>query len=226
MRKLVFILALLIIPASLFAQDEGWRDRGSRGRDRDRYEHRYGDNSFELTPFVGYTWGGTLSSGQSIFAEDADVASSANVGASFSFPVAPNGMKIELMVDHQSTNLTTGSASLFDRGINIGDLDVTYYQAGLLVPLGDSRSGVLPFFVASGGLATLDPRGNGTAATRFAATVGGGVKVPINRTVGLRAEARAMYTSLPSDETCNICNFGGNRDLWQGQANFGVYFKF
>lgn len=228
MRKLILVVAVLLIPASLFAQDDSWRDRGSRGDRGRRYDdRRYGDMSFEVTPFVGYTWGGTVYTGQSIFSQDADVASSANVGASVGFPVNPNGMKIELSIDHQSTNLTAGSTSLFDPGTRIGDLDLTYYQAGILMPFGDSsRQTVTPFFVGSLGVATLDPRGNGVSATRFAGTVGGGVKVPISRSLGFRGDIRAMYVSLPTDQTCSFCNYAGNRDLWQGQANFGVYFRF
>ena len=55
MRKL-FLLTLLTlaVPSALFAQDD-WRNR--RGRN-DSY--RRGDNAFELTPFVGYTYGGRL----------------------------------------------------------------------------------------------------------------------------------------------------------------------
>ena len=48
MRKVCLVLVLLILPTSLFAQ--------YRRRPYDRYY----DNRFELTPFVGYTWGGTI----------------------------------------------------------------------------------------------------------------------------------------------------------------------
>src|SRR5580765_7889674 len=52
MRKLFLLLLLVLVTPSLFAQD--WRDR--RGDRSDRYR----DNAFELTPFAGYRWGGTL----------------------------------------------------------------------------------------------------------------------------------------------------------------------
>src|SRR3954462_8478221 len=109
MRKFVFVLLLLIVPASLFAQS--WRDRGPR----DRYRY-FADNTFEITPFVDYTWGGIVYPGQtSIFNPDADVASSANFGVNFSIPIQANGMKVEGMVDPQSTVFTNGNGGgLFD----------------------------------------------------------------------------------------------------------------
>jgi len=55
MRKSFVVLVLLLIPASLFAQD--WRNRRAP---RDRYGYGSLENKLELTPFVGYTWGGTI----------------------------------------------------------------------------------------------------------------------------------------------------------------------
>jgi hypothetical protein len=220
MRRLIFVLLLLIIPASLFAQD--WRD----GR-RDRYRY-YNDNSFDITPFVGYTWGGTIYSGQTnLFGQTADVASSANIGVNLAIPIQPNGMKVELMIDHQATNFTTGNGGgLFDPTHRLGDLDITYYHAGILVPFAQSYN-ITPYFIGSAGVAALDPRMNGVAvSTRFSASAGVGVKVPIQSHAGIRGEIRGFYTSLPNDTTCTLCNYTYNRDLFQGQANLGVYFKF
>jgi hypothetical protein len=220
MRRFILVSLLLIIPASLFAQD--WRD----GR-RDRYRY-YNDNSFEITPFAGYTWGGTVYSGQTnLFGQTADVASSANVGVNLAIPIQPNGMKVELMIDHQGTNFTTGNGGgLFDPTHRLGDLDITYYHAGILVPFAQSYN-LTPYFIGSAGVATLDPRMNGVAAsTRFSASAGVGVKVPIQSHAGIRGEIRGFYTSLPNDTTCILCNYTYNRDLFQGQANLGLYFKF
>jgi hypothetical protein len=223
MRRLVFITLLLIIPASLFAQDDSWRDRGGR---RDHYRSFY-DNAFEITPFVGYTWGGTVYSGQTtLFGQNADVASSANFGVNLGIPLQPNGMKLELMANHQATSFTTGNSGLFDPNHTLGDFDITYYHAGILMPFSQSR-GITPYFIGSAGVATLDPRTNGVSvSTRFSASAGVGVKVPIQDHAGFRGEIRGFYTSLPNDRTCTLCNYTYNRDLFQGQANFGVYFKF
>src|ERR1700756_3352712 len=125
MRRFVFALLLLSVPASLLAQ--GWRDRGPR----DRYRY-FNDNTFDVTPFVGYTWGGTVYSGQTaLFNQNANVENSANFGISLGIPIQPNGMKVELMVDHQSTNFTSGSSALFGPSNRLGNFDITYYHAGL-----------------------------------------------------------------------------------------------
>jgi hypothetical protein len=217
MRKLTLVvLLLLIVPGSLFAQ---------YGR-RDRYRY-FNDNSFEITPFVGYTWGGTIYSGQTTFlGQNADVASSANFGVNLGIPIQPNGMKIELMVDHQATNFTTGDNGLFGSSNRLGDFDITYYHVGVLVPFSPSYAAT-PYVIGSAGVATLDPRTSGVSiSTRFSASAGIGVKIPIQDHAGFRGEIRGFYTSLPNDVSCRLCNYTYNRDLFQGQANLGLYFKF
>jgi len=83
MRKLTLILVFLLIPAALFAQDESWRNRGTR-YDR-RSQHR---DMFELTPFIGYRYGGTLYADQSsLFNRNVAVASAMNYGGQFGIPV-------------------------------------------------------------------------------------------------------------------------------------------
>jgi opacity protein-like surface antigen len=225
MRKLILVLALCIIPASLFAQDDGWRNRGGR-YDRDR---NYADNSFDLTPFVGYRWGGTLAASETnLFRRDLDLDSSASFGASIGIPISRTGMKFELLVDHQATSLTTGS-SLFTPGQNFGDFDVTYYHAGLLIPFSQTR-GVEPFFVVSAGLANLDPRvSNASSDNRFSASVGAGVRLPVNRNIGIKIEGRGFFTSLNNDnsDSCVFCNqYSTDRNLYQGEVNVGLSMRF
>jgi hypothetical protein len=221
MRKL-FLLALLIlaVPSVLLAQDD-WRNR--RGRN-DNY--RRGDNAFELTPFVGYTYGGRLFADQTGLAENVRAQSSANFGADFAIPIGWEGFKLELMANHQDTHLTAGSG-LFSPSDRIADFAVTYYQAGLIIPFAQSRSAT-PYVVVSAGVANLDPDIAGsTSENRFSASGGLGVKVPFNRNLGLRLEARGYYTTLPNDNACRRCYYDYSyRDFYQGQTNVGVYFRF
>jgi len=221
MRKL-FLLALLIlaVPSVLLAQDD-WRNR--RGRN-DNY--RRGDNAFELTPFVGYTYGGRLFADQTGLAENVRAQSSANFGADFAIPIGWEGFKLELMANHQDTHLTAGSG-LFSPSDRIADFAVTYYHAGLIIPFAQSRSAT-PYIVVSAGVANLDPDIAGsTSENRFSASGGLGVKVPFNRNVGLRLEARGYYTTLPNDNACRRCYYDYSyRDFYQGQTNVGVYFRF
>lgn len=98
MRKVCLTILFIIAAApTVFAQP--WRDRGP-----DRYYRRYQDNRFELTPFAGYTWGGTIfSDTTNLFTEDVQAASSGNYGVDFGIPIGYSNMKFELMVNRQDT---------------------------------------------------------------------------------------------------------------------------
>jgi hypothetical protein len=225
-RAVFFLLVLFAVPSFLFAQSgdpESWRDRPAR--DRDRYDRRGGDNAFELTPFGGYRYGGTLYASESdLFNYDADIASSANFGVNFGIPIVDNGMKLELMVNRQDTHFKAGSG-LFEPNLNLGDVAITYYHGGLMIPFGDPRN-VTPFVVVSAGVANLDPDIAGVSAeNRFSASAGIGVKVPINRNLAFRVEARGYYTSV-SDNECSRCYYDSNRDLYQGETNVGLSLRF
>jgi len=217
MRKLLFVFALLLIPASLFAQD--WR-RGYRNRP-------YADNFFELSPFVGYRYGGTIYADQTaLFNQDVAVNSAANFGVNFAIPVS-NGWKVELMVDRQNTQFSGGGNGLFVPNNSLGNFDITYFQGGLQIPFAVTRSAT-PYFAVSAGVANLDPRVSGaTSSTRFAASAGIGVKVPINRNVGIKIEERGFFTALSNyGDNCRSCYYTYNHDLYQGETNFGVFFRF
>jgi outer membrane protein with beta-barrel domain len=219
MRKLTLFLVLLLIPTAVFAQGD-WRNRPSR------YDRRYAaDNMFELTPFIGYRYGGTLYASQSsLFNRDVDVASAMNYGAQFGIPVGYEGMKIELMVNRQDTNFTTTNG-LFSPDNNLANFHITYYQAGVEIPFARSRNAI-PFFVVGAGFANLKPDVPGVGAdNRFAANAGIGVKIPISPNIGFRIDARGYFTSL-NNSGCNSCYYNYNHDLYQGETNFGVVFKF
>jgi hypothetical protein len=228
MRKLTLLFVLLLLPASLFAQDDRWRDRRGDDDDRDdrgRYARR--DSRVELTPFVGYTWGGTIFSGETrLFRTDAEVAANPNFGASLGIPLGDSGMKLELMATRQSTELER-DAGLFDPTDALADIDITYAHVGLQIPFGDSRAAT-PYFVASAGIANLAPDVQGVSSeTRFSASAGMGVKVPIARNLGLRVEGRGYYTALEDDtDGCSFCDYFYNRDFIQGQVNLGLVFSF
>ena len=221
MRKLLVVFVLLLIPISLSAQD--WRNRHAP---RDRYGNSYGlDNKFELTPFAGYTWGGTIYANQNnVFNQDVDAASSGNIGVDFSVPLR-QGFKLELMASHQNTDLQHGGG-LFTPSNRVASMDVNYYQAGIQIPFNTGRN-VYPFVIVTAGVANLSPNVTGvSSATRFAMSAGGGVKVPINPNMGVRFDIRGYVTSLGNDSACSACGYGYNDTFYQGQANFGVFFSF
>lgn len=216
MRKVLLVLAVLVFPGVVSAQYPP-----------SRHSDRYYDNRFELTPFVGYTWGGTIFADTTpVFRQDVDAQSSANVGLNFGLPLGNSSMKLELMVDHQSTTLGHGG-ELFVPGNQVADFAVTYYQAGLQIPFAQSRTAT-PYLVVSLGGATLDPQVQGaTSSTRFAGSFGGGVKFPINYMFAVRVEGRGFWTDVPRGSRDN-CFFGCSTDhsFTQGQVNLGFVFSF
>jgi opacity protein-like surface antigen len=224
MRKTLTVLFLLIIPTTLFAQsrdDDEWRRRRA---ERNRYAPR--ENAFELTPFIGYRWGGTIFADQTfVFNEDVDVASSANFGVNFGLPLGDTGMKLELMANRQASQLET-ERGLFEPNNDVADIDVTYLHAGLQLPFARSRNAT-PYAIVSAGLANLDPQLRGVSAeNRFSASAGLGVKIPMSDALSVRLEGRGYYTALEEDSGCSVCDYFYNQDFYQGEVNFGLMFSF
>jgi opacity protein-like surface antigen len=216
-RIVLLLLATVLLAPSLFAQE--WRDRGY---------NRARDNSFDLEPFVGYRWGGTIfSDSTNLYGHNVDLQSSAAVGVNFGIPTGVNGMKVELMVNHQSTSVGNNSGSLFTPGNNLGDFGVTYYHAGLLVPFNQGR-GATPFVIVSAGMTNLDPKMSGVSSSnKFSMSAGVGVKVPINPALSIRAEVRGYYTAVGNNNGCSHCGYGYNdKSFNQGEANLGLNFRF
>ncbi len=218
MRKAVLMTLLLLIPAStLLAQP--WRDS--------RYYPR--DNSFDITPFAGYRWGGTIYADQTnLYGQNVDLQSSANYGVSFGIPVSQTGLKIELLVDRQDTTVGRGTG-LFSPGNNFGDFHVTYYHGGLMIPFSQSRAAT-PYVAVSAGIANLDPSMQGVSSSnKFSAAAGVGVNVPINRQVGFRVEFRGFYTATGNNNNCSHCyynSYNNYHDLVQGETKVGLSVKF
>ncbi len=227
MRRIAVLLLLLVVSVPLSAQSEIDRNRDDwrEGR-RNRYFTR--ENMFELTPFGGYRWGGTLFADRTnLFGQDVDVASNGDYGVNLGIPLGISRTKLELMVNRQDTDLQIGGG-LFTPSDRLADMHITYYHAGIQVPFSESYS-ASPFIVLSAGIANLRPDVRGISAdNRFSASAGVGVKVPFNRNVGLRVEGRGYFTSLGDydNRRCTRCYNDYNHDLYQGELNMGLVISF
>lgn len=206
MRKLLFAV-LLLVPTFAFGQGLG----------------------LELTPSVGYRWGGEITAGQTdLFPFDVSIADGASFGLTFDVPLT-RSLQLELLADHQSTNFEDND-DLFGSENNLGDVDVNYYSAGLLFEFPASRD-VRPFLALGLGIANIEPQIAGASAeSRFSGNIGGGVKVFVTDNIGLRLEARGFWTDTDDRERdCDFdydCYYSYNDDLAQGQVKMGVIFAF
>lgn len=189
--------------------------------------------SVELTPMVGYRWGGTIfKEDNPTLGYDADLKDSATLGLVLDIPVSYH-VQIEISADHQSTGLREDG--LFSPTDHSFDMDVNYYHISVLGqwPLRH----VTPYVVGGVGVADLRPDQAGLSESRrFSSTLGGGIKVPFSEHVAFRLEARGYWTDTSDeewewdDDDCDDhhgrCRWDRNEDLVQAQVRVGLSFRF
>ena len=213
MTRKLFVLALALVPSLAFAQ---YRHHDTRR-----------NSGVELTPFVGYQWGGNIDAGVSdLFDRDVKVADGAAFGVALDVPINYN-LQLELLANRQQSNFE-GDNGLFDEGSNLGDVNLTYYHAGLLWEFPVERN-VRPFFVVGAGVTNIDPRFAGASnETKLSGNMGGGVKLFFSDNLALRVEGRGFWTNISDDNNNNDCFRCNNRDhdLYQGEASVGLVIHF
>jgi outer membrane protein with beta-barrel domain len=181
-------------------------------------------NNFEFTPLVGYLAGGEF--------EDPTDSSDRDLDAGTDFGIIMDAAAdwwrhYEMLYVHQSTKVD---------GFEPFDMDVEYLQFGGTVSYPDAEyTHVIPYFGMTIGAARFSPDGSGLSdETKFAATMGGGLRIPINKRFGVRLDLRAFGTLLDSESdifcvssaglTCRIKAKG---DFFlQYSANLGVTIGF
>lgn len=201
-------LALTLVPALAAADASGYR--------------------FELTPLVGYNFGGTLN-GEDTFLINADLKAKdgESYGVAFDIPLSRN-LQLELLASRQSTELRFDEG-LFGPDTSFTDFDVSYYHVGVLWQGNNGR--ISPFFVASLGIGKLDPQIFGASSeSRLSGSLGGGVKVFFDdqQHIGLRLEGRGFWTDISKDHWNNdhgdwySDDYYYNEDFTQGQVSAGL----
>nr|HRC87822.1 outer membrane beta-barrel protein [Thermoanaerobaculia bacterium] len=140
-------------------------------------------------------------------------------------------LSVELLARRQQTELITDHG-VFRNDEHFADLDIDYYHVGILFQIPSSR--VVPYFVASLGLAHLDLDLPDTSKEdRGSASLGGGVKIYFNDHVGLRFEGRGYYIDLDNDNNDDNRDDRRRRDRWddrnsitQTEASLGLILAF
>jgi opacity protein-like surface antigen len=156
----------------------------------------------EVTPFAGYTIGGSFednTTGASL-----DVKEGGSFGLVLGVPDTPE-TQYELFYGFQRTKVTGGGTF---GGETLFDLDIHYLHLGgtYLFPAEKVR----PFISGGLGATHFVPSGSGmNSKTYFSVSLGGGAKIPISDHVGLRLEARGFMTILPNSTEIFCVSSGG-----------------
>jgi hypothetical protein len=203
MRRLFFVFLLLVplVPAAAFAQGRG----------------------FEITPTAGYRFSGSVTSyDDNGFRNSSDlkIDEGGAYGVAFDIPVGYR-WQLELLANRQSTSFSV-DRGLFSNRLDLGDIDLSFYQVGLLYNWG--RGQVNPYFGASLGIAHIEPKNDGfEAQDRFAGTITGGVKIFFSRNVGLRLEARGYWANIDTGiNSVGHRSNNSNEALYQGEGSAGL----
>ena len=180
MKRILVVLLLLVAP-SVLAQPVG----------------------LEITPVYGFRTGGTIDEDTTdVFLDDAEVDDSGFYGVIVDVDLS-RYLQLELLFNHQQSELDY-EGDLFEPGSDIGDIDVTYWQAGLIWR--HPATDVQPFFGMTLGGTTLKPDLPGLdSENKFGGSMGGGVKVFLNRNIGLRLEGRGYWTYLGDSDNNDCC---------------------
>ena len=142
--------------------------------------------TFEITPFGGYMFGGKIS----VREGDIDILGNVAFGGVLAIPVK-YGIDIEFLYLQQPTSMEftsrqTGTAEpLFDVGVR-------YYQVGGLYEVQEGWS--VPFFTFTVGASQYTAAPSElTDEWRFAFTVGGGAKLYLSEHFGVRLQGRLLF---------------------------------
>lgn len=186
--------------------------------------------AFEVTPYVGLRAGGGFELERADGSRtDADLGSGASWGASVGLYRDAGGF-YELLYSRQQASLDADDAAL--GGV---DVEVSYLQVGgtALFP---QESRWVPFLSLTFGAARLEPaRGGYDAETKFALSLGGGLRLPLGDRVAIALGVRGYLTFLESDSRLFCLSTAGDAGclvessastLFQGEGMLGLTVRF
>jgi hypothetical protein len=177
--------------------------------------------SVQITPFVGYAFGGSVR--DTVLDESRSFDAALAYGGTLNFAISES-WRFELLYSRQETKISgNGLSPSFD-------VTIERYLAGFQEEKGEGNIRYFGTFWLGAtrfvpGLAGYD------AETRFGGGVGLGVKTFPVKNVGLRFEARGFYTLVKSEGGAFCANgtclfaFSGT-GLWQGDVSAGLILAF
>ena len=154
-------------------------------------------NYWEFTPFAGFMAGGEFEDPAD--GSDRDLDEDSNFGLIVNAAV-DDWRHYELLYATQSTSVD-GATQI--------DMDVQYLQFGGIVSHPDATR-VIPYFGLTVGAARFSPDAPGLDdETKLAASIAGGVRVPITDHFAVRLDLRAFVTVLDTDGDLFCVSDGG-----------------
>ena len=171
-------------------------------------------NNFEITPFVGYLAGGQFE--DPVDSSDRDLDAGTDFGIIMD-AAADWWRHYEMLYLRQSTTVD---------GVEPFDMDVEYLQFGGTVSYPDAEyTHVIPYFGMTIGAARFSPDGSGLDdETKFAATMGGGLRIPINKRFGVRLDLRVFGTVLDSESDIFCVSSAGLTCRVKAKGDFFVQY--
>ncbi len=157
------------------------------------------ERRFEVTPTVGYRFGGTTSTTQSLFIDSVKVPPTLSFGLTLEYAIRRNAT-LELIWNHQDTELKLEYRQTPPAGYpeRLSHLNVDTFQIGGLWLFGRGGDNLRPYLDFLLGVSILTPAPQFSTVTRFSGSVGGGAKFRLTEAMGARLGVRFMPIYLNS----------------------------
>jgi opacity protein-like surface antigen len=188
---------------------------------------------FELTPFVGYRMGGAFdvtSASDTTGDRSVDVDAAASVGLGLGLYRDPNSF-YELLYSRQEASLDASDATL--RNV---DVTVEYMHVGGTAIFPVEETWFAPFVSLTIGATRFEPQVDAyDTETNFSASLGGGLRLPVNENLAVTLGLRGYLTFVDSDTNifCLSDADGANcllrtsgSTFFQGEAQLGLTVRF
>lgn len=187
--------------------------------------------SFELTPFIGARMGGGFDVEDDVTGATSSVDLDSGTSYGIDLGLYRNEVGFyELLYSTQETSLDSDVPALGDV-----DVRVDYLQIGGTAFF-DQGQRWLPYLSMTLGAAMLEPKqGNYDSETKFAMSLGGGLRFPLSDHVAATLGLRAYVTFLSSDTDLFCASTGENAGclvrssgttFWQGEGQLGLTVRF
>jgi parvulin-like peptidyl-prolyl isomerase len=192
------------------------------------------DAVIEITPTVGWRFGGTTSESVTSYIEKINVQDALSWGLTVEVPITVWG-SLEFLWSHQNTELKADfAAGQIGYDDKLSHLNVDTFQIGGMWMSGDPSNKARLYFDVLFGASVLTPSPEFNSIWRFSASIGGGIKYYLSDHFGLRAGARWMPVYINSsasggsscDPIYGCYTWYGTNYLNQGDAHAGLIVRF